>query len=281
MYGRGVKVGNWYEFSLLEECRLSDMKKKRESGKLLMDRARAIYERFYQETVLGPPQEELTFGVVVQLKPIEIRVCRQPVVDLNLALSVVATQPSLVRKYKTINELCDLAVAPAPHPCIRNSFRIVSPDEEDRSGQLLTYGEKFRLQAMEPVDEPMYVYSGPKRINLDLPMEKAFSTSKHGDTNLPLGLISHKNIGPSSYVPTSHTHFFCAHQDPDMRYESEGNTMQANQPLLIVHAVTNRNLAVENTMAYTLFGPELQTSVQTYNNVHKRATWKNLWQFSY
>ncbi|XP_017081829.1 cilia- and flagella-associated protein 161 [Drosophila eugracilis] len=281
MYSAGVKVGNWFEAALSEEKRVFEMKKRRESGNLLLDRTRAVYDRFYQETTLGPPQDVLAFGVVVQLRPVRINVCRQQAIDQNLVLSVVITQEALHRNCHTINEMCDLTVAPSPRPSLRNSFRIVSPNEDDRSGQYLAYGEKFRLQALEPADEPMYVFSGPKRLNLSLPVEKSFYTTKHGEVTLPLGLVSHKNCGPSARVPTSHTHFFCAHTDPYLRFEYEGKTIPVNNPLLIVHAVTNRNLAVENVLANTLFGPEFQVSVETYKNMYKRETWKNQWKFTY
>jgi len=172
--------------------RVSEMKKRRESGNLLLDRTRAVYDRFYQETVLGPPQDVLAFGALVQLRPVKINVCRQQDIDQNLVLSVVITQEGLHRNCHTINEMCDLSVAPAPHPSLRSSFRIVSPNDDDRSGQYLAYGEKFRLQTLEPTDEPMYLFSGPKRLNLSLPVEKAFYTTKHGEVTLPLGLVSHK-----------------------------------------------------------------------------------------
>ncbi|XP_052858810.1 cilia- and flagella-associated protein 161 [Drosophila gunungcola] len=281
MYGPGVRVGNWLEAALSEEMRVSEMKKRRDSGNLLLDRTRAVYDRFYQETVLGPPQDVLAFGVVVQLQPVKISVCRQQDIDQNLVLSVVITQEGLHRNCNTINEMCDLTVAPSPRPSLRNSFRIVSPNEKDLTGQYLAYGEKFRLQTLEPADEPMYVFSGPKRLNLSLPVEKVFFTTKNGEVTLPLGLVSYKNCGQSARVPTSHTHFFCAHESPDHRFESEGKTIPVNKPLVIVHAATNRNLAVENVLANTLFGPEFQVSVQTYKNVYKRETWKNQWMFTY
>ncbi|KAH8383178.1 hypothetical protein KR009_007162 [Drosophila setifemur] len=281
IYSPGVKVGNWLEYTLADELNKIETKKNRDSGQQLVDRTRAIYERLHQDVVLGPPQEVFAFGGVVQLKPLNVNICRQPDKDLNLALSVVITQEGMYRNYKTINELCELTVAPGTHPSVRNSFRIMSPNEQDRSGQYLTYGEKFRLQPMEPVDEPLYLFSGPKRLNLGMPMDRVFYTSDRGEQTLPLGLISHKNCGPNSLVPTSHTHFFCAHEKPDLRFESVGHTIPVDSTLVIVHAVTNRNLAVENTVANTLFGPEFQVSVQTYKNVFKRETWKNLWKFAY
>ncbi|KAH8292003.1 hypothetical protein KR054_003055 [Drosophila jambulina] len=278
MYGPGVKVGYWQEAALAEEMRVKDMK---QGGNTLLDTTRAAYERFYQDTMLGPPREVVAFGVTVQVRPVKISICREQLVDQTLALSCVITHEGMIRKMITINELCDMTVAPAPRPTLRSSFRIVSPDDEDRSGQCLGYGEKFRLQALDPVDEPMYLYSGPKRLNLSLPVSTARYTTNHGELTLPLGVISSKNCGPYAPVPVSHTHFYCAHQNPGLRYESEGKTIPVNEPVIIVHAVTNQNLAVENVQADTPFGPELQVSVQTYKNVYKRETWKNLWKFSF
>lgn len=169
--------------------RVHEMK---QGGNTLLDTTRAAYERFYQDTVLGPPREVVAFGVTVQVRPVKINICRQQLVDQNLALSVIITQEGLIRKFTTINEMCDLTVAPSPRPTVRSSFRIVSPDEQDRSGQCLAYGEKFRLQAMDPVDEPMYLFSGPKRLNLSLPVNTARYTTKNGELTLPLGVVSHK-----------------------------------------------------------------------------------------
>ncbi|XP_017035617.1 cilia- and flagella-associated protein 161 [Drosophila kikkawai] len=278
MYGPGVKVGYWQETALQEEMRVKDMQ---QGGNTLLDTTRAAYKHFYQDTMLGPPQEVVAFGVTLQVRPVKISICRQQVVDQNLALSVIITHEGMIRKCTTINEMCDLTVAPSPRSTLRSSFRIVSPDDEDRSGQCLGYGEKFRLQTLDPVDEPMYLYSGPKRMNLSLPVDTGRYTTKNGELTLPLGVVSSKNCGPYARVPVSHTHFYCAHKDPDLRYESEGKTIPVNEPVIIVHAVTNQNLAVEHVQADTPFGPELQVSVQTYKNVYKRETWKNLWKFCF
>ncbi|XP_020814005.1 uncharacterized protein LOC110188580 isoform X2 [Drosophila serrata] len=187
MYGPGVKVGYWHEAALAEENRVKDMK---EGGNTLLDTTRAAYELFYKDTMLGPPREVVAFGVTVQVRPVKISICRQQVVDQNLALSVIITQEGMIRKFTTINEMCDMTVAPAPRPMVRSSFRIVSPDDVDRSGQCLGYGEKFRLQALEPVDEPMYLYTGPKLLNLSLPVNTARCTTNHGELTLPLGVVS-------------------------------------------------------------------------------------------
>lgn len=55
---------------------------------------------------------------------------------------------------------------------------------------------------------------------------------------------------------------------------------QSNEPLVITHVATNRNLAAENVVIQTLFGPEFLVSVQNYKNIYKRETWQNIWMIS-
>jgi len=50
--------------------------------------------------------------------------------------------------------------------------------------------------------------------------------------------------------------------------------------LVIVHGTTNRNLAAENVLIQTLFGPEFLVSVQNYRNIYKHEIWKNVWMIS-
>lgn len=102
---------------------------------------------------------------------------------------------------------------------------------------------------------------------------------------------------PDGDIPTAFTNWYCMHVDPYKRFESEGETVpvsksyiehipflissfQSNAPMIIVHSATNRNLAAENVVTQTLFGPEFLVSVQNYRNVFKREIWKNVWMIS-
>ncbi|XP_068157023.1 cilia- and flagella-associated protein 161 [Drosophila tropicalis] len=282
-YSPGVLIGNWFETVRAKELRVNDMQKQRGQKKLILDETRSLYDRFRVNTVLGPPQEYVVFGGVMQLIPVRINLTNTHMSDIKLALSLVINQQMLHKHSQSINELCELSLAPAPSPCLRNTFRVVGPANGlDRpAGNYLTYGEKFRLQCMEPDDDPMYLFSAQKLCNLTPAVNRCYSTTRNGEESLPLGIIAGKNCGVNAQVPSANANFFCIHYDLTQRIESEGRPIPVNTPLVIVHAVTNRNLAAENVVLDTLFGPEFMVSVQNYRNIFKRETWKNHWQFTY
>lgn len=112
--------------------------------------------------------------------------------DLNAALSVVINE-KVVRKSQSINEDCELSVAPSKRPCVRNSFKIVSGDGRDRTGENIKYGQRFQLQCMASEHDPIVLYSGPKRCNLQQGVHATYLSHKNGELNLNLGLV-HRSV---------------------------------------------------------------------------------------
>ncbi|XP_030387502.1 cilia- and flagella-associated protein 161-like [Scaptodrosophila lebanonensis] len=278
-FSPSVRIGNWYEDSCLEEHKQNVFKRQRDRGELLVEKARALFDNFHKEVVLNAPKKHLSFGAVVQIMPIYVNLCDVDTSDMNPALSVIINE-QVVRSSQSINEECELTVAPSDRSCVRNSFRIVSGDSTDRTNEVLKYGQHFRFECVEPVDDPIWLYSAPKQCNLLHPIRTTFDSHKQGEVNYPLGLVHRSNCGIGRNVPTAHSNWFCIHVDPNKRFESEGKEMPSNSPIVIVHAATNRNLAVENVVIQTLFGPEFLVSVQNYRNIYRRETWKNVWMIS-
>ncbi|KAH8337979.1 hypothetical protein KR067_012634 [Drosophila pandora] len=279
-YQPSVRIGNWVEENCLEEDKLVNFKSRRDRGELLVEKARTLYDNFHKEIVLAAPKENVLFGAVVQLMPIVMNIMDLDSDDLNAALSVVINEKE-VRHTQTISEDCELSVAPSRRPCARNSFRIVSGDDHDRTGETIKYGQKFRMQCMASESDPIMVYSGPKRCDLQQGVNATYLSRKHGEENLNLGLVNLSKCScPDSEVPIAYTNWFCRHVDPKKRFESEGEDIPSNSPLVIVHSTTNRNLAAENVLIQTLFGPEFLVSVQNYRNIFKHEIWKNVWMIS-
>lgn len=255
-------------------------RKMRDRGELLVEKARTLFDNFQKEVQLAAPKHDITIGATIQLMPIYMNIQDMDTSELQPALSVVINEYA-IRFCQTINEDCELTVAPSERPCVRNSFRIVSGDDQDRSGEKLKYGQRFRLECIAPSDDPILLYSAPKRNNLSQAINTTFNSSKYGEINLPLGLVHRsKVLCPDGDIPSAFTNWFCMHVDPCKRFESEGETVPSNAPLVIVHSATNRNLAAENVVTQTLFGPEFLVSVQNYRNVFKREIWKNVWMIS-
>ncbi|XP_034654750.1 cilia- and flagella-associated protein 161 [Drosophila subobscura] len=275
-----VRIGNWFEENCLEEDKVRSFKNKRDRGELLVEKARILYDNFHKEIVLAAPKENVIFGAVVQLMPIAMNIANMNTADLNLALSVVINE-RVVRHSQNINDDCELTVAPSTRACLRNSFRIVSGDEHDRTGQDIKYGQRFRLECMESGSDPIMLYSAPKKVNLNQSIDATHQSHKNGELNFPLGLVHRSRCGcPGGDLPMAFTNWFCIHVDRDRRFESEGENIPSNAPMVIVHAATNRNLAAENVVIQTLFGPEFLVSVQNYRNIYKRELWKNVWMIS-
>lgn len=205
-YQPSVRIGNWVEENCLEEVRnnigaknsilivpfkdkLVNFKSRRDRGELLVEKARTLYDNFHKEIVLAAPKENVLFGAVVQLMPIVMNIMDLDSDDLNAALSVVINEKE-VRHTQTISEDCELSVAPSRRPCARNSFRIVSGDDHDRTGETIKYGQKFRMQCMASESDPIMVYSGPKRCDLQQGVNATYLSRKHGEENLNLGLVN-------------------------------------------------------------------------------------------
>ncbi|KAH8372852.1 hypothetical protein KR009_006572 [Drosophila setifemur] len=278
-YQLSVRIGNWVEENCLEEDKIVNFKNQRDRGELLVLKARTLYDNFHKEIVLAAPKQNIIFGAVVQLMPIVMNIKDLDSDDLNAALSVVINE-RMVRNSQTITEECELSVAPSRRPCARNSFRIVSGDGLDRTGETIKYGQRFRLQCMASEHDPIMVFSGSKRCNLQQGINVSYSSHKNGELNLNLGLVHQSKCSPKNDIPTAYTNWFCRHVDPKRRFESEGEDIPSNSPLVIVHATTNRNLAAENVVIQTLFGPEFLVSVQNYRNIYRHEIWKNVWMIS-
>jgi len=158
----------------------------------LVEKARTLFDNFQKEVQLAAPKHDIMIGAVIQLMPIYMNILDMDTSELHPALSVVINEHA-IRSSQTINENCELTVAPSERPCVRNSFRIVSGDEQDRTGERLKYGQRFRLECVESPDDPILLYSAPKLSNLSQSITTSFNSQKHGEVNLPLGLV-HRSV---------------------------------------------------------------------------------------
>jgi len=173
-----------------------NFKKQRDRGELLVEKARTLYDNFHKEVVLAAPKQTIIFGAIVQLMPIYMNISDMDTSDLNAALSVVINE-KVVRKSQSISKDCELTVAPSKRPCVRNSFKIVSGDGRDRTGENIKYGQRFQLQCMASEQDPIVLYSGPKRCNLQQGVNATYLSHKNGELNLNLGLV-HRSVSRKS-----------------------------------------------------------------------------------
>lgn len=172
---------------------MASFRKMRDSGELLVEKARTLFDNFQSEVQLDAPKQDIMIGAVIQLMPIYMNLSNMDTSLLHPALSVVINEHA-IRSSQTINESCELTVAPSDRPCVRNSFRIVSGDDGDHTGELLKYGQRFRLECVVSPDDPILLYSANKLTNLSQMITTTFDSQKYGEINLPLGLV-HRSVG--------------------------------------------------------------------------------------
>lgn len=163
----------------------------RDRGQLLVEKTRRLFDNFHKEIELEAPKENIRFGAIVQLMPLRMHICEETSNDVHPALSVIINE-RVVRHSQKINDECELTIAPSVKPCVRNSFRIISGDEKDRTNELLKYGQPFRLECVETQDEPLLLFSTPKSADLSTIIHTTFESRKFGEINLPLGLCLKK-----------------------------------------------------------------------------------------
>ncbi|XP_055850994.1 cilia- and flagella-associated protein 161 isoform X2 [Episyrphus balteatus] len=251
-YRPSVRIGNWFEDICLEEDEIKAFLRKRQKTELLIQKTRLLFVNFHAKVELDALSDHIQFGAVVQILSC-INICPDNS-SLKSALSVIINE-QVVRKSLRINEICELTVAPSVQPCARNSFKIISGDSKNRDGEPLRFGQNFCLQCADAEEQPLLLISMQKSADLATMIQPSFDSRKRGEINLPVALCLEKNIGPGKSIPSAYARWRCYHADPKMRFETDGAPIPPNTPLVITHFATNRNLATENIIIQTLFGP--------------------------
>lgn len=204
-----VRLGNWFEDICLEQDKLNHFIKLRESGELLVEKTRHLFQNFHKEIILEAPKDTISFGGIVQLMPCEMHICEYFKTDVHPALSVIINE-RVVRRSQRMNDECELTIAPSVKPCIRNSFRIVRVDDRVcGENEVLKYGQPFRLECVQQNvnEDPLLLYTVQKSWDLTSMIKSSFESRKFGEINLSLGLCRKKvgflSVSCSGLVPNN------------------------------------------------------------------------------
>ncbi|XP_037951169.1 cilia- and flagella-associated protein 161-like [Teleopsis dalmanni] len=276
-YCSEVRIGNWFEDICREREKYQNFKSARDTGQLMVEKTRQLFDNFLGHVELEAPKDTISYGATIQLQPYYIPGFN----DKNAvppALSIIINE-RVVRSSPTINEFCEVTIAPSPKPYVRNSFRIVPADNFTTNSDLLHYGQKFRLECIGS-QEKLYLYATPKAQDLSLQVQTNYKSYKRGELNMPIGIGRARDFGVGKLIPTVFADWHCRHIIPIERFETDGLPIPSNSPLVITHTTTNKNLAVENCVVQTLFGPEYLVSVQNYADNYKRENWQNAWMIT-
>lgn len=239
-YSHRVKIGNWSEDLELEEIKLKDYLKKKDTGTLIVTGKQQQLEGSLVPTELSPsPEGYLQFGSKVML-------------GSKQSMGYLAANP--FDKSAKAFDAWVTTTSSLGEPCARNAFEIENADDRFPV-DVVRYGQtiRFKLSPFAKIDTPAYLHS-----ELVTPMVAA-KFSRHQE----VVAIS---------VTSGETKWTVVHPDPGLRAEYEGEPVVAGEPVLIKHVQTGSFLASDSKVPYkNLFGCEFEVHCHTYSKLSKTA----------
>jgi hypothetical protein len=238
-YGHKCRIGNWSEDLELEEIKLKDFLKKKETGSLLVNSKQHQLEESLQVGELSEdPEGQMRFGHKFMLvnHQSEGFLCANPYDKVPKAKDAYA-----------------LTTGPNSNPCVRNMFVVVRADENDGFGDdAVHYGQNFRLKMMPfgKITEPIYVFSE---------LVTALAASKFS---------RHQEVVVYP-EPNGQTLWQALHPDTKIRFEMEGQEVKAGDPVVLRHVHTGSFLGSDKIPYQNIFGAENEVHCHTYFSTNK------------
>ncbi|XP_008591150.1 PREDICTED: uncharacterized protein C15orf26 homolog, partial [Galeopterus variegatus] len=204
---------------------MKDFLDKREKGTLLIQRNRRLKKNLLRPMQLSISEDGyIHYGdKVLLVNPHHPETEAGRFLDGNLSLCLT---PDEIKAHSS-DELavpCGLSATQTTIPVGRNTFMILSADR-DTTGQVLRYGQNFRLGITGGVENKMLYLSSDHRSFLKSSkrswLQEVYLTDE----------ISYMNCWQATFL------------DPQLRLEYEGFPVRANSKILINHCYTNRGLA--------------------------------------
>lgn len=159
---------------------------------------------------------------------------------------------------QNINDGCLTTLSPITTPCCRNTFVILSAENESLNGEKMNYGDEFLLKAEnygDPEAPALYVRYTPEGI--PGPADR-----------MPIRLSSSKD---------SNCRWTTLPLLPGDRLEGLGSAVKTGAKLIIKNCVADKSLCVMNqNWMQTFFGPECGVTCRNYVDIHGRFTAENI-----
>ncbi|XP_063548561.1 cilia- and flagella-associated protein 161 [Cydia strobilella] len=245
MYNNGVLVGNWVEERLKNEDDFKFFLRKRDRRELLLQKARTLYSNLLKERPLSISGNYAMFGYNVQLIAPDIPVKGAGGVQHHgLALSSQVGGRE-VDCEQNIYDGCLMTLSPLMTPCCRNTFVILSIEDESIRGKKVNYGDQFFLKAEnygDPDAPPLYV----RYQNCVVP---------EPSNRIPIRLSAKRDTNCRwTTVPLL----------PCDRLEGIGKPIETGKKLIIKNCVADKSLSVM-----------YQNWMQTFFGMYKLDTFRN------
>jgi hypothetical protein len=238
-YQHRVRIGNWSEDLELEEIKLKDYLKKKETGSLLVNAKQKQLEECLMRSELTPTDDGvMRFGGMVMLFN-------------HQSKGFLAANPydNVEKSHKAYA----MTTGPNGNPCVRNVFELVRADENDGfDDDAVHYGQNFRLR-LAPFS----------RIPADLYMHSELVTA------LAAAKFSRHQEVSALAAPTGETLWQMLYPDTQTRFEMDGEPVPAGSPLCFRHVQTGSFLASDEIPYQNIFGTELEVHCYPYYSLNK------------
>ncbi|KAF4656846.1 hypothetical protein FOL47_008725 [Perkinsus chesapeaki] len=236
-YKPTCRIGNWCEEVELNELRMKEYMSKKESGDLLVISRQLMLERALQPAAAQIKGQDGTLrnGDTVMLRN-EASEC---------FLSANAEEKIPGRKATAYA----VTTGPNATPCVRNVFAVELVNSNDENTPVC-YGDEVQLRLRGLVQEDCYLYSE---------MVSALAASK----------CSRKQEVGALAKPSGNTRWQILHPDGKMRFETEGEPVKVDQPIVIKHLGTGSFLASDKIKQMNVFGAENEVHAHCYYSTNK------------
>jgi len=238
-YQHRVRIGNWSEDLELEEIKLKDYLKKKETGSLIVNqKQKQLEESLFQADLTPTADGALRFG------------CRVMLFN-HQSKGFLAANP-----YETVtkaHEAFVLTTSPNGQACVRNVFELVRGSQNDGfNDDVVHYGQDFRLvlAPFSDIKAPCYMHSE---------LVTALAAAKYS---------RHQEVSVIA-APTGETLFQILYPDTATRFEMEGEAVPAGSPLTMRHVQTGSFLASDEIPYQNLFGTEFEVHCYPYYSLNK------------
>jgi len=223
----------------LEDIKLKDYLKKKETGSLMVTAKQKQLEESLTRSSLSPtPDGLLRFGQRIMLLNHQSKgfMCVNP-------FDVVPKS----------HEAWMLTTGPNGNACVRNVFDLERVDMNDGfEDDIVHYGQMFRckINSFSKIDKPAYMHSE---------LVTAMSAAKFS---------RHQEVTALG-ATTGETKWQFLYPDTSTRFESEGEPVPAGSPLVIRHVQTGSFLASDEIPYNNIFGMEYEVHCFAYYSLNK------------